>query len=265
MKRMNIISPRSSTKIERYGTLDDQIGDLYFLSTLRPLVVCLLHGGFWRMPYGRDQMTAIAQDLTARGFMVWNLEYRRLGMPNGGWPNTFEDVVSVIEHNSSLANDMQLNLSRLVVIGHSAGGQLALMSATNNQADRLRRAANTVRIAVVVGQAPIADFILAQHLGIGGDAIAEFLGGVPKERYPQYLQASPIARLPLRVPQLILHGTEDDIIPIKLSRSYTQAARAAGDPVEVIKLPGTGHMDYLDPSSPAHAALCSWLGLVCPS
>jgi pimeloyl-ACP methyl ester carboxylesterase len=65
--------------------------------------------------------------------------------------------------------------------------------------------------------------------------------------------------LPLGVSQLVIHGTSDDVVPIEISRSYAQAARMAGDTVELLELSGTGHMDYLDPSSAAHAALCGWL------
>jgi acetyl esterase/lipase len=87
-------------KTERYGPLESQEGDLYLPARTRPPVVCLLHGGFWRMPHGRDQLHAVAEDLARRGFAVWNLEYRRLGTPSGGWPGTFDDVVVGIEHLS---------------------------------------------------------------------------------------------------------------------------------------------------------------------
>jgi len=204
-------------------------------------------------------MTPIAEDLAVRGFAVRNLEYRRLGVPTCGWPGPFEDVAAGLAYLANLADDIELDLSRLVVIGHSAGGQLALLSATYNREGRLSSAAKNIRIAAVVGQAPLADLIQAHHLGVGGHAIVEFLGGDPAERSPQYQQASPIARLPLGIPQLILHGTADDIVPIDISRTYTQAARAAGDQVELIELPGAGHMDFLDPLSAAHAALCRWL------
>jgi acetyl esterase/lipase len=112
--------------------------------------VCLLHGGFWRMPYGRDEMDAIARDLAARGFAVWNLEYRRVGAPGGGWPGTLDDVGAGIDHLATLVGEgVNLDLERVAVVGHSAGGQLALWSAS--------RASPRVRVAAAAGLAPVAD------------------------------------------------------------------------------------------------------------
>ena len=105
----------------QYGTDASQVGDLYLPSPPRPAVVCLLHGGFWRMPYSREEMTPIAEDLVRRGFAVWNLEYRRVGAPGGGWPGTFEDVVAGIDHLATLAAEgADLDLDRIQVAGHSA-------------------------------------------------------------------------------------------------------------------------------------------------
>ncbi len=122
---------RASSRTVAYGSYPDQVGDLYLPA--RPdhcPVVCLLHGGFWSMPYGRDQMEAIAWDLAGRGFAAWNIEYRRLGVPGAGWPGTFDDVLLGIEQLAHfVAGDIDLDLERVVVSGHSAGGHLALWAA----------------------------------------------------------------------------------------------------------------------------------------
>lgn len=242
----------------RYGSSPDQEGDLHRPPAHRPPVVCLLHGGFWRMPYGRDQLEAIAGDLASRGFAVWNLGYRRLGTPGAGWPGTFEDVAAGLDHLARLSADgVDLDLDRVTVVGHSAGGHLALWAAGRSRARD--RQLPPVRVLAVAGLAPIADLARAWEQQIGGEAVAELLGGPPSRHPERYRAASPIEMLPLGVPQLVLHGTADDAVPVELSRGYARAARAAGDSVELIEFADTGHMEFLDPNSAAHAALCRWL------
>jgi acetyl esterase/lipase len=210
------------------------------------------------MPHGRDQMTAIADDLASRGLAVWNLEYRRLGAAQAGWPATMDDVAASIDHLARLsAEGVDLDLDRVVVVGHSAGGHLAFWVAGR---DRSRHPqAMQVRVRAAVGLAPIADLAHAYDSGVGGEAVAELIGGTPSQCPERYRAASPIEMLPLRVRQLILHGTADIAVPIDLSRRYSRAAAAAGDSVELIELPGAGHMEYLDPGSEAHATLSRWL------
>jgi len=250
----------ASPRTEKYGPLPDQEGDLYLPTRPHAPVICLLHGGFWRMPHGRDQMTAIAQDLVSRGFAVWNLEYRRLGVAGSGWPGTFDDVIAGIERLARFVSDgMDLDLERVVVSGHSAGGHLALWASARQHRETGNGAARSVRIRAVAGQAPVADLVRAYELAVGGSAVRELLGGSPEQCPGRYQAASPQALLPLEVPQLIIHGAADDVVPIEMARRYTETSRAAGDEVELLELPDTGHMEFLDPASAAHAALCSWL------
>lgn len=241
-----------------YGVSPDQVADLHLPGTTRPPVVCLLHGGFWRMPYGRDQMTAVASDLAERGLAVWNLEYARLGGSAKAWPATMDDVAAGIDHLAQLADDgVDLDLDRVTVIGHSAGGHLALWVAGRHRSGRAD--APRVRIAAAVGLAPIADLALAYTSRVGGDVVAQLLGGTPSEHPGRLRASSPVEMVPLGVKQLILHGTDDAIVPIDLSRRYSRAASAAGDKVDFIELPGSGHMEFLDPSSQAHKILARWV------
>ncbi|UXI70671.1 alpha/beta hydrolase [Tahibacter amnicola] len=211
-----------------------------------------MHGGFWRTPYGRDQMEAVAQDLVGRRYAVWNIGYRRVGEPGGGWPGTFDDVGAAIDHLALLhADGISMDLDQVFVAGHSAGGHLALWSAS--------RAAPRIRVRAVAGLAPIADLTAGYHLALGGQAAGQLLGGSPQDVPGRYRTASPHAQLPLHIPQLIAHGTEDTAVPVQLSRDYVALAASHGDPVTLAELSDTSHMAFLDPCSQAHQTLCHWL------
>jgi acetyl esterase/lipase len=192
----------------------------------------VLHGGFWRDRYDRHLMDELCLDLARRSWTTWNLEYRRLGS-GGGWPATGDDVRTAVE---------TLVGRGAVAIGHSAGGHLALWAA----ADGLVRAA--------VGQAAVSDLREAHRLGLSHGVVADLLGAEPA-----YAIASPAERLPLGVPQLLVHGEDDAIVPVAMSRAYERAARGAGDDVELVALPGVGHYEHLDPASEAWAAVVRWL------
>ena len=244
----------------RYGEALEQEGDLYLPAGVQPPVICLLHGGFWRAIYRRDQLIAIADDLVGRGFAVWNLEYRGIGA-GGGWPGTLLDVAAGIDHLAALAaHGQDLDLTRVITVGHSAGGQLALWAAARERASApgLGGAAR-VRIRAAVGLAAVADLVEGHRLDLGRGVVGQFLGGAPAERPERYRAASPRALLPLGVPQLLIHGTADDTVPVEIARGYAAAAQAAGDRVTLEELTGGGHFEFLDPDSQAHARLCRWL------
>ncbi|UTH76350.1 S9 family peptidase [Chromobacterium sp. IIBBL 290-4] len=235
-----------------YGPDAAQAGDLYLPAQPHPAVVCLLHGGFWRMPYGREQMHAVAQDLVARGFAVWNLGYRRIGAPTGGWPNTGDDVLRGIEYLSSLAGKgIALDLDRIALVGHSAGGQLALWAAAQEL--------NGIRVRAVAGEAPVSDLHAAYQLGLGRCSAQELLGATPDAQPKRYAAASPLHCLPLRIPQLVVHAIDDQAVPIDMSRAYAAAARAAGDAITLRELSDSDHMAFIDPASSAHAVVREWL------
>jgi acetyl esterase/lipase len=248
-----------------YGASADHVGDLYLpdrgqahRSGSDPApVICLLHGGFWRLPYGRDHIAPIAVDLAARGFAVWNLEYRRVGAAGGGWPGTFEDVGAGIDHLATLTADgAPLDLGRITAVGHSAGGHLALWCAARQRGHWQPR---RVTMAAAVGLAAVSDLGLAYALGCGNGAVGNFMGGSPLEVAARYQTGSPSEMLPLGTRQLLIHGTHDEDVPIDLSRRYAAAARAAGDDLHFMELDAATHMDFVDPLSAAHAALCQWL------
>src|SRR5450631_1090091 len=248
-----------------YGPSADHVGDLYLprhaghRSGGAP-VVGLLHGGFWRMPYGRDHIAPIAVDLADRGFAVWNLEYRRVGTAGGGWPGTLQDVGAGVDHLATLAERGEpLDLDRVSVVGHSAGGHLALWCALKGVGRGDGFQPTRVKVSAAVGLAAVADLALAHELHCGNGAVEDFLGGSPVEVAARYRSTSPAEMLPIGVKQLLVHGSIDIDVPVVISRRYAAAAAAAGDDVNFIELADAGHMDFIDPSSTAHAAWCRWL------
>jgi acetyl esterase/lipase len=236
-------------------------------------VVVLLHGGFWRAVYGKSLMNDLAADIMARGWAAWNLEYRRLGtIPPGGWPGTFEDVAAGIDHLARMAGDAGLDAGRVVTVGHSAGGHLALWAAVRHKLSTLApgdasgtSTATTaatpaaVKLVGAVALAPVSDLSEAWRLGLGGGVVSRLMGGGP-DRYPErYAVGDPASTLPLGVPQVIVHGDRDGAVPVELSRRYAERAIAAGDRVTLVELPGVGHMELIDSSSKAWAVAAEHL------
>ncbi|HEX3607699.1 MAG TPA: alpha/beta hydrolase [Candidatus Dormibacteraeota bacterium] len=222
-------------------------------------VAVLVHGGFWRMPWGADLMHALAGDLHRRGWATWNLEYRRLGAPGGGWPGTFEDAAAGMD--AIAAVDAGLDLGRVVAVGHSAGGQLSLWLATRSGLPAGAPGAGPAVVpSAVVALAAVSDLAASSRLGLDGDAAAELVGGPPDRVPERYAVASPRERLPLGVPVLLVHGDADDRVPVAMSREYAGAARAAGDDVDLEVVPGSGHPELIDPRSGAWEVVRRWLG-----
>lgn len=211
-------------------------------------VAVLVHGGFWRQRYGRELEHGIARDLVRRGWAAWNVEYRRLG-DGGGWPQTFEDVAAAVDALAGAGP--RLDRARVVAIGHSAGGQLALWAAA-------RRAAR-VPLAGVVAQAGAVDLHELSRLRTSRGVVDELLGGPPEAVPERYATASPARRLPLGVPLLLTHGARDEDVPVRLSRELAAAAAAAGDACELVVVEDEGHYEHLEPGSRLWAAVTAWL------
>jgi acetyl esterase/lipase len=236
----------------RYGDHFHQFGDLLLPRDADgPLpVAVLLHPGFWREQFTLDTSEDLARDLTGRGWAAWNVEYRRVGESSGGgYPATLEDVSAAIDFLQTL--DAPLDLARVVTVGQSAGGHLALWAAS--------REAPAVPLAGAVSQAGTLDLRAADRDGLGDGAARDFMGGSADERAEAYADASPIERVPLGVPQLLVHGEADDVVPPSQSSAYAEAARAAGDDVELVLRPGEDHFVHTDPSNPAWADVVKWL------
>jgi acetyl esterase/lipase len=211
----------------------------------------VLHGGFWRGIWNLRLTEKMSADLAVRGWAAFNVEYRRTGrLGAGGWPNTFLDVASAIDHTATMAAEHALDVDRLVTVGHSAGGHLALWAAGRSSLPEGAPGADpVVRPRLAVGMAPVADLARAHELGVGGQAVAKLLGGAPETVPGRYELASPAARLPLGVRQVLVHGEADGAVPVALTREYGDAAVAAGDDVHLVLVPDEGHMACLDTQS----------------
>lgn len=239
-----------------YGSDLSQFGDLYLPQQPGPHpVVLLLHGGCWRAQYSLTLVGQMAAALRQAGLAVWNLEYRRLGN-GGGWPTTFQDVATGADFLRILAPQFKLDLKRLVTVGHSAGGHLALWLAGRH---RLRDTSplyvgEGLRVHGVVSLAGIPDLIAAVQLNICRGASQEIVGGLASEVPDRYQQASPLALLPLEVPQWHLVGAKDEIVPASYIQQYVKVATQY-DEVHLEVLPNAGHFEMIVPTTSAWPAV----------
>jgi acetyl esterase/lipase len=250
----------------RYGEGESQFAHLYLPATApdggparpggRLAVVALIHGGFWQQGYDLSLMDDLVRDLVARGWAVLNIEYRRVGEDGGGWPGTFEDVGAAIDLIATTDGTL-LDPERVVTVGHSAGGHLALWAAARAGLPAGAPGAEpAVQPAGAIGQAPVADLVACAEADLGVGACQQLLGGSPAEVPERYNLGSPASRLPIGVPQVLIHGTVDDRVPVDQSRGYTAAADAAGDDVTLVEIDGADHFTHLNPIS------ASWLAAI---
>lgn len=246
-----------------YGPEEFHFGELHLPHTPGPHPVAIvIHGGFWRIPYDYTLMTGLAADLAVRGIAAWNIEYRRIGDPNGGWPNTLLDVASAADFVHDIAVSYHLDLQQVVPIGHSAGGHLALWLAARPhmpQGNALTHSSTHAKeegplaVCGAISLAGVSDLRMGWQRKLGSGAVAELIGGSPEAMPERYATASPAEMLPLGVPQILIHGTADDRVPFDMSETYTAKAQAAGDNVRLITLPRVDHFALIDPASHAWA------------
>lgn len=240
---------------ESYGSDPLQFGELRLPEGPGPHPVAVfIHGGCWRSEYDLRHVASASEALTRAGIAVWTIEYRRIGDPGGGWPGTFQDVARATDHLRSLAQRFPLNLDRVITMGHSAGGHLALWLAARDQLPAASPIAGPDPLPLhgVVSLAGIPD-LRAYSAGSGScnASVPRLLGGTPQEVPERYAQASPFELLPLAVPQRLVHGGSDPTVPVEQSREHAERARARGDDARLEIIEGAGHFDVIAPFTPA--------------
>lgn len=258
-----------------YGSDSLQFGELRIPEGRGPFpVVMLIHGGCYFSKYATLRNTAaLADALTSAGVATWNVEYRRYDNPGGGWPGTFSDVATAADYVRVLAKSHPLDLGRLVTVGHSAGGQLALWLAAQGASAKSAATRGSplyrespIKVHGVVALGPITDmreYQTRQLKSCGNAAIESVLGGLPAEVPDRVRMVSPIELLPLRVPTVLVAGDLDGIAPVMSLNAYATAARLKGDRVQIFTSPGEGHFDVLSPSrASGKAAITAALGML---
>jgi acetyl esterase/lipase len=241
--------PAADNVIEVWGSRSDPV----------TAQVVVIHGGFWRAAYTRRHIRRLCAALAMAGNTVYSIEY---GRPNGaesGWPRTFQDVAAAVD--ACVSDAITVNSKgRIVLLGHSAGGHLALWAASRHRVREgppgLARREQPV-FAGVIALAGVCDLGLASRLALGNGAVDQLMGGDPWTHAERFAIADPIRLVPTGVPSILVHGELDTAVPLEVSRSYATAARAAGDHSDVCVLRGTGHLELISPHSGAWSFVLS--------
>ena len=222
-------------------------------------VVLMVHGGCWTTSIAdRTLMNWIADDLRQRGIAVWNIDYRGVDRPGGGYPGTFQDVGAAADALTANAVRFHLDTRRIVAVGHSAGGHLALWLAGRSKlpGGSVLRTLHPVRIAHVVslgGLPDLAATAASPDNGCGTEVVAQ-LTGAKTSAHPDVFADTSVPRLlPLGVAQDLVNGENDRIIPMRLGTGYADQAMIAGDRVTLHRVDRTGHVELIAPKSAAWA------------
>ncbi len=227
----------------RYGQLHpDQFGDLYLPADTPRGTIVLLHGGYWFAEYSLSLMGPIARTLVHAGWAVWNLEYRRLG-GGGGWPATFTDVAAGVDHVARLQVP-----GRPVLLGHSAGGQLAVWAASRDR--RTPGGASAVAVRGAVSLSGVLDLTFGAKEFLGNGAVPQLMGGTPEQVARRYDLGDPTRLVPAHAPVWCVYAQSDQVVPPSQSSTYAAATRRRGGKVELLGVPGD-HFALIDPTSAA--------------
>ena len=229
-----------------YGSDANQFIDLRFSAhSIKPSpLVMNIHGGYWRSKYNLDHAGHLCAALTAQGLATANVEYRRVGNDGGGWPGTFSDIRSAYQFLIQNAQKHQLDARNFVVMGHSAGGQLALCLAAHERS-----------VTRVISLAGVVDLRQAYALHLSNDAVVDFLHGTPTAVTDHYREADPMQLSIPQARQWLIQGSADTDVPPHFSRDYVSAKQKRHgqqkEDAHLLEISGADHFDLIDPQSHA--------------
>jgi len=236
---LSLAAPKADARVA-YGSDENQFVDLRLPKGTGPHPLAMIvHGGYWRAKYNLGYMGHLCAALTAKGVATVNVEYRRVGNAGGGWPGTFADIRAAYQFLLQNARKYEFDAKRVLVMGHSAGGQLALCLA-----------AHETGVTAAISLAGVVDLQRAYELHLSNDAVVEFLGGTPAEVGDHYREADPM-RLVIAARQWLVHGAEDDVVPAAFSKDYVRAKVKRKEDARLVEIAGAGHFEVVDPRAAA--------------
>ncbi|WP_439882525.1 alpha/beta hydrolase family protein [Pontibacter sp. MBLB2868] len=239
----------------KYGPDSLQYGALRLPEGKGPFpVIVVIHGGCWLSAYNSEYMSHVSEALTKAGYATWNIEFRRVGDVGGGFPGTFLDVAKGTDYVRELAKMYPVNARKVIVMGHSAGGHLALWLAARKNLSPgselyTRRPLKLKGVVSLAGIPDLESYSLDK--GSCNAAVPQLMGGMPEDLPAKYAAASPIKLLPLQVPQRLIQGDLDPIVPVSQSQQYTKAAQNKDDDARMILVENAGHFDLVAPQTEA--------------
>jgi len=238
-----------------YGDDPNQFAEVRFPIGKGPFpLLFVVHGGFWQSRYDLSHIGHLCAGLTSKGIITCNIEYRRIGNPGGGWPGTFQDIsLATRSILQTMSNDSRFDPAHTAIIGHSAGGHLALWLVGSHRIRKGSPLHDDQRrgIGGVISLAGVSDLRLAWRQKLGHGIVTRFMGGAPDEHPDRYNDCSPIELLPTGARQVLVHGAADDTVPVSQSEAFVQRAEKLGERSILVKLDGIGHYELIDPESEA--------------
>jgi acetyl esterase/lipase len=249
---------KAPDRVLPYGHEPSQYGELRLPTSRGPHpVVVLVHGGCFRQEYaGASSIGAMADALKREGIATWSIEYRRLSEPGGGWPGTYRDVGAGVDYIRQLAPRYRLDLSRVVILGHSAGGHLAHWTAARPRLEPgsalyVEHPFKPRGVVNLAGRMDMTVGIEEYEATCDIPVVRMLLGGLPGQVPERYAQVSLPGLLPLGVRQMMIWGSREDYVPAQQAQGFLAAAQRAGDDVQLRIVPGAGHFETASPSSSA--------------